>query len=185
MKYLAAFCLCLTAFFSPTASAQWMGWDVGVEFQAYPTGLIPGVRGDLYWGEHSGANVRLGYNWIRHGDAGVHEDERGGGVGVSAGYRRFLRTDFSGFFFGGRSDFWYNRLDWKDNIGKPNELTGESKVFVLQPTIEAGYLFLFADDKWFFTPAASFGIEINVATKGEETGQGLILLGGVAVGRRF
>ena len=54
-------------------------------------------RGFLY--KHV-LHFRLGYNWIRHGDQGVHEDERGDGFGFSLGYKYYLKKRFRDLFFG-------------------------------------------------------------------------------------
>ena len=51
--------------------------DIGIEIQAYPTGLIPGIRAEWGWGEQQSVHLRLGYNIVRHRDLGEHEDERG------------------------------------------------------------------------------------------------------------
>ena len=57
-------------------------------------------------------------------------------------------------------------------------------VTVLQPTIEAGYLYPL-NNNFFITPTIAYGFEINIDTDGEDTGEGPILLLGLHVGRRF
>lgn len=154
--------------------------DLSFEFQAYPTGLIPGIR--LEWGfqERHALHLRVGYNWIRHRDLGVHADERGDGFGGTLGYRYFLSQDFRAWFLGLRADIWRNKVAWED----PNA-SGVSNIWVLQPTLEGGYLFLLGENQWIFAPSLAFGAEINVVTEGAEVGQGLILLLGFSVGKRF
>jgi len=79
--------VCIASFcFTAPMSGQGKTLKIGVEFQAYPTGVIPGVRADLYFDDRAKAHVRIGYNFVRHGDAGVHQDERGGGPGLTIGY---------------------------------------------------------------------------------------------------
>lgn len=149
--------------------------SVGVEFQAYPTGIIPGIRAELPLGEHSEANLRLGYQIIDHQDFGVQDDETGDGFGGTLGYRYYLKTDRDGFFGGIRADLWFNTIDW-ETAGT----SGQSNITVLQPTLEAGYRFWLGDN-FSIAPALGFGLEWNIATDGAETGQGPIVLGGVSV----
>jgi len=164
-----------TAFYGQT--------DFSVEFQAYPTGLIPGIRLEQAVKTHYAFHLRAGYNWVRHRDQGRHEDERGDGKGFSVGYKRYFRSGHEGFFIGARNDVWWNELDWKDRIGQPDEVSGHTKITVLQPTLEAGYVFLKSD--WILSPTVAFGFEFNVKTEGEPVGEGAILLLGVQLGRRF
>lgn len=153
-------------------------WAIGPEFQAYPTGLTPGLVAYKSIGNNNYIHLKAGYNHVRHGDAGLHEDERGGGFGGSLGFNRLVAIRKSNFLAGVRCDLWYNEIDWKIRIDEPNEESGVSKVTVLQPTISMGYPI--AVGKGFFLPQISFGAEINVETQGEETGEGLILLVGVS-----
>ena len=158
--------------------------DLSFEFQAYPTGLIPGIQIEKGFGAKDAVHLRLGYQHIRHGDWGVQEDERGNGYGFSLGYKHYLKEGFAGWFWGLRNDFWWNTLDWKNNIGELNEIGGTSEIIVIQPTAMAGYLFELGKTG-FFTPTIAFGFEVNVETEGEEMGQGAILLLGFEIGKRF
>ena len=171
--------LCLFAFQGSTQIV-----DLGMETQLYPTGIIPGVRIEYGFAEKNAVHLRLGVNIIRHQDLGVHEDERGSGYGFSLGYKRYLKPAFKGFFFGIKNDIWFNTLDWKDQIGDPLEQKGQSKVTVVQPTAEVGYLFHWSSN-WFLAPNLAFGYEVNVKTEGEPIGEGAILLIGFTAGRRF
>lgn len=157
---------------------------IGLEFQAYPTGLIPGIRVDRTLGVKSAAHLRVGYNWVRHGDAGVHEDERGEGFGATLGYRRFFKAGPKSFFAGIRCDLWSNQLEWKDQIGQADEVSGISKILVLQPTLEGGYLFA-SESGCYVSPSLAFGREINIKTEGEKVGEGFILLIGISAGKQF
>ncbi len=159
--------------------------DASFEFQAYPTGLIPGIRIEGGFAERHAAHLRLGYTWIRHGDAGKHDDERGKGFGLTLGYRYFFKPEgFRGFFLGARNDFWFNEIDWKNDVGQAGETSGTTEIIVVQPTVEAGWLFVF-NEKWVLAPTLAFGYEVNVKTEGEPTGEGMIMLAGLSLGRRF
>ena len=114
---------------------------IGIEAQKYPVGHIWGGRVDITIGIHNTINFRVGYNFARHQDFGVHQDERGGGFGGSVGVRHYTGDEKSKWFIGLRTDLWFNTIDWKDNIGKPNEISGITKITVLQPTLEGGYGF--------------------------------------------
>ncbi|MCB0625730.1 MAG: hypothetical protein KDC43_17875 [Saprospiraceae bacterium] len=161
-------------------------WDLSFEFQAYPTGLLPGIRLERGFDDHHALHLRAGYNWVRHRDLGEWDDERGGGFGGTLGYRFYLGEGRQNWFFGARSDLWFNQIDWQDLDDDGNLLAeGTSDIVVLQPTAEAGYLFTFGNDSWLFAPSLGFGLEINVQTEGEEVGQGAILLLGFTLGKRF
>jgi len=151
------------------------------EFQAYPTGLIPGVTYERFFSPKDSFNYRLGIQIVRHGDEGVQDLERGNGFGGSFGYRRYLR---SGISVGARTDLWFNDLDWVDNIGEPDEETGNTDIIVLQPVVEATIRRYFSSN-WFVQPSVAAGFEINIFTDGEETGQGFIVLGALSIGRSF
>ncbi len=159
--------------------------DFGFEMQAYPTGLIPGIYFEKTLGERHAIHLRLGYNWIRHRDLGVHEDERGDGWGFTLGYKRYFNQNFTGFFSTAKVDIWSNNLDWKDNIDTPIEIRGNTSITVLQPTLEIGYLFLLSKNNLTISPTVAFGYEVNVKTKGEPVGEGAILLLGIQLGKRF
>jgi len=175
LKYIllfgCLFCFCLIS------KAQ--NLDISFEFQA-----IPGFRIEKGFQEKNAIHLRLGYNWIRHRDLGVHEDERGNGFGFTVGYKRYFKENYEGFFIGARSDFWFNELDWKDNIDLPTEISGTTNITVIQPTAEAGYLFLL-NNNWIFAPNIAFGYEVNVKTEGAPVGEGAILLLGFKIGKRF
>ena len=146
----------------------------GLEVQAYPTGLIAGVTTDYELNNQMLVHLRAGYNLVRHRDLGVHEDERGGGFGGTLGLRYYFDQVHTGWFAEARSDLWFNKITWKDRIGAINQTTGESEVTVLQPTAMGGYTFEFGRIR--FCPTLALGWEINIKTKGAETGQGPILL---------
>lgn len=157
--------------------------SAGAEVQAYPAGVILGVRTEWQADEHNALNLRLGYNIARRGDYGKHDNEEGGGPGFSIGYRRYLHGWLPGLFAGIRSDLWRMDIDWRDDL--PAEITGTTEITVVQPTVEAGYDLLKPNSAWRVVPTISFGYEINVDTEGEPVGEGAILLGGVNIGLRL
>lgn len=161
-------------------------FDLNLEVQAYPTGIIPGIRLEKGFADQHAVHLRLGYNWIRHRDLGVHDDERGDGFGFTVGYKYYFKEGFEGWFLGLRDDTWFNSLDWEDYDGGGNvTASGTSDIIVVQPTAEGGYTFTLGDGSWTFTPNVGFGFEVNVKTDGAEVGQGAILLLGVKIGPRF
>lgn len=157
---------------------------LGLELQVYPTGQLIGITFEKMWSSKNACHIRAGYNRVRHGDAGVHDEESGGGLGGTLGYRRYFREDYRGWHIGIRSDLWFNTIDWKDFLPGAAPNTGTSNIIVLQPTLESGYLFLFKKEI-FLDFALAFGKEFNIKTEGEPTGEGYILLGGLTFGIRF
>ncbi len=180
-SFLFLFCvlnLCLLAQEKP--------FDFGIEVQVYPTGVIPGLHLQKAISPYSAMNLRLGYQQINHRDLGVHESEIGSGFGFTIGYRQYFREGHDGFVLDARNDFWWNTLNWKDNIDSFDELRGQSKIIVAQPTLKGGYSIVFGQkDDYVFTPTIAFGYEINVKTEGSPVGEGAILLLGIELMQRF
>lgn len=181
MKNTILFFSLLSAF---TTRAQSGPFDATFEFQAYPTGLIPGVRFEKGFAEKNAVSLRLGYQIIDHRDLGKNDDEVGNGYGFSLGYKRYFKENYQGLYAGVKNDFWWNTIEWKMNPDTPDEFSGETDIVVVQPTAEVGYLFAF-DNGWILSPTLAFGFEINVETEGRPTGEGAIFLLGVNVGKRF
>lgn len=163
------------------AQAQAPVFDLGLELQAYPTGLLPGLRAERGFGGKQAVHLRIGANLVDHRDLGKHDDETGSGLGFSLGYKRYFREGYQGPFAGARSDVWFNEIDWV-NLDAPS--TGTTKITVLQPTAELGWLFALGK-KLYLAPSLAFGFEINVKTEGEPTGEGAIFLLGFHGGYRF
>lgn len=162
--------------------------DLSFEFQAYPTGLIPGLRLEKNFGLKDAVHVRLGYQLIDHRDLGKHEDEWGTGYGLTIGYKRYFKEQHQGWALGIKSDLWFNKIEWAypDTYlpEPPNTAEGITDIIVLQPTLEASYLMTFGTG-WIFTPSLAFGFEWNIKTEGEPTGEGAIVLLGFSIGKRF
>ncbi len=160
-------------------------FDVGLEIQAYPTGVIPGIHFEYGLSDRDGLLGRVGYNIVNHRDLGVQDNEKGGGFGFSLGYRHYFKTDRQGFFLGARTDLWFNKIDWKDSPNLPTEVRGKTDVTVFQPTAEAGYVINLKKEGWSFVPSIAFGAEINIKTEGVPVGEGAVLLLGFTFRKRF
>ena len=180
MRYLIFTCLLLvnTGLLAQSGNV----FDLGVEFQAYPTGILPGVRAELGFAEKNSVHLRVGANNFNHRDLGVQDAESGGGLGFTLGYKRYLKTGFTGWYGGVRSDVWFNEVNWANF--NPDSF-GTTDIVVIQPTAEIGHHWLIGKRGLFVTPALAFGFEINVKTEGEPTGEGAIILLGVTIGKRF
>ena len=160
-------------------------FDVGLEVQVYPTGVIPGLHFEYGLGDKDGLLARVGYNIVDHRDWGVQDDEEGGGFGFSLGYRRYFKEERQGFFIGARTDLWFNKIDWTNNPNLPTEVQGRTDITVLQPTAEAGYVFNLKKEGWSFVPSIAFGAEINIKTEGIPVGKGAVVLLGFTFRKRF
>jgi len=151
-------------------------FELGLEIQAYPTGIIPGIRFEKYLNSSSSLNFRLGYQLIDHRDLGVQNNEDGSGYGASIAYRRFFKSNHKGLSLAFRTDLWFNKIDWENDSG-----IGTSNITVIQPSLMGEYA-LRVSDGFSITPSLSFGWEWNVTTDGIPTGEGAIILLGCAFG---
>jgi Protein of unknown function (DUF3575) len=165
---------CVHAQTSPNATT-----DVAFEFQWYPAGTITGLTGSYNFSENHAIQLRVAYNNANRHDFGKHDDEKGGGVGFTVGYRYYFKAGHEKWFAGLRSDLWNLKINWQEN-----DIMGSTRILVLQPTLEVGYLFRISDH-FFISPSIANGFEINVRTKGEPVGEGLISLIGLQAGWRF
>ncbi|MEL6660380.1 MAG: DUF3575 domain-containing protein [Bacteroidota bacterium] len=184
MKYTIGLLFSLLLAFSASGQSTSNYVALGLEFQQYPTGSIPGIRLGVSVAEHHSLDFRVGYNIVYHGDAGVRQLEEGGGFGISPGYQYWFRSEHEGLFLGARVDFWFNTIDWKDNIGLPNEVNGVTEITVVQPTIMGGYSIPIGQ-KLYLTPTLAVGAEINTQQEGEDVGEGAILLAGIQFNYRI
>lgn len=156
---------------NPTGSAQF-----GPEVQVYPAGAILGGRYELPAGERTVQFARLAVNLTDRGSWGQHDDEQGHGFGGGIGMRRWLDQQGIGWHYGARADIWSLSLDWED---RAPARSGDSKVLVLQPAIEGGYSWWNRGGR--IDLSLSLGVEVNVDTRGEDVGEGPILLLGVSL----
>jgi hypothetical protein len=151
-------------------------FTLGLEIQAYPTGVIPGIRLEKFINGSTSLSLRLGYQIIDHRDLGVQENEEGSGYGASFAYRKFFNSQQKGFSLALRSDIWRNKIDWQTGSD-----FGTSNITVVQPTLMGEYTFK-SNTNFSITPSFSFGWEWNVSTDGEATGEGAIILLGCSFG---
>jgi hypothetical protein len=182
---LLVLCLCCP-FWAQSQDAELKTKELGLTFQQYPTGSVPGLSYTFQPGEdsHHSLQLRLGYNIVYHGNAGVWEDERGGGFGFSPGWLYHFKAERKGLYLGSRLDVWFNSIDWKGQGPADNPINGTSNIVVLQPTAVAGYRILLGVN-FVLVPEIAVGAEINVINDGKNVGQGAILLGGLTLARRF
>jgi len=156
---------------------------LGAEFQAYPTGIIPGISADIQLAEKSYAHIRLAANIFDHRDLGEQMDEEGSGWGFSLGFRRFWNAEHRGWRLGVKTDVWFNSVDWMDMDSNGDPTSGTTDITVLQPTAELSYVF--NKSGLVFAPMIAFGLEWNVRTEGEPTGEGPIILAGFQIAKTF
>ena len=179
MKKIFSLLLCLlTASFIFGQSSL----DIGVEFQAYPTGILPGIRIEKNFAARHAIHLRAGANIFNHRNWGKHFTEKGNGYGFSVGYKRYFQPGHERWFLGARSDLWFNKVNWTKDIALP-PYSGTTTITVIQPTAEVG--FTFVKNTFYFSPTLALGFEINTNTVGEPTGEGAIVLLGLHTGLRF
>jgi len=162
--------------------------NAGLELQAYPAGVIPGLTLDYEITESQFLHLRVGYNYTDRGSWGEHDQEDGGGLGFSLGYRfrELFGTKFTADL---RSDLWFMNIDWQDErlicgtVPPCNEVLaeGNTDITVLQPTAGIGYPLRLSSGV-VLTPTLSFGREINIRTDGEQVGEDFIGLIGLRLG---
>ncbi len=157
---------------------------LGVSAQFYPAGIIPTINYEHFVSENASFLYRLGANITDRKDfSSEHDNEKGAGFGGSFGYRRHFLFNKGNLIIGFNTDAWNLWIDWKDNIGLANEITGTSSVFVLQPWLEAGYFFNLKSTASKIGITAGFGREINVITNGEDVAQDWI--GSISIQYKF
>ena len=143
-----------------------------LETQWYPAGYEFMVSGEYGVTANDAFHLKLGYNLARRKNFSPYNDfENGGGIGATLGYRRyFTGNSNSGLYIGVRTDIWSLSIDWEDADATPN--AGTTKIVVLQPTGEIGYLYQFPESPIAIGLNAAAGWEVNIVTKGEEVGEG-------------
>ena len=161
------------AFAEPTAPS---GFDVGVEVQGYPAGVISALRARVELLDHFALFGYLALNITERQDFGEHDDEDGLGFGGGLAARVYWNADRTGFHAGARLDVWSIAIDWQDTVDR--QAQGTTDIVVVQPTGQLGYTFRIGD-RFLLEPTLSLGAEINVVEDGESVGQGAILLLGL------
>lgn len=151
--------------------------QTGVEVQAYPAGIIPGLHLRKTISDQDVIHARLAANITDRQDFGEHDDESGSGFGGGIGWRRIHEgsnpASPNGFHYGARLDLWSLDIDWKD----PGR-SGSTDILVLQPSAEIGYGWTHVS-LGRLEATLGLGVEVNVDTQGEDVGEGAILLFGL------
>jgi hypothetical protein len=153
--------------------------DAGGEFQGYFKGYTAALHLAYNFSIHHSFQLRLGYNKNNLKDKGKHDNEEGGGHGGSLGYRYYFLVRPHGFFLGVHADLWRLSIDWRQG-----NVTGNSKIWALQPSVEMGYMILI-NDMFFITPSVSAGVQSNIKTEGQAIGDGFIMMTGISAGWKF
>ena len=154
----------------------------GLAVQAYPAGVIFNGHFAYFYKPNQSIGVYLGYNLTNRRDWGEHDDEQGGGAGAGLAWRYYFKEKgVNGLHAGIRTDMWFMTIDWEEDTGQE----GETEISVLQPTVQLGYSFFPQESRLTFELNASLGAEFNVLTRGEDVGEGAILLVGFGFGYRF
>ena len=157
---------------------------LGPEYNYYPAGHVVGIQAEYSPNNnHHSFNARIASNITRRWDfSGLNDDERGVGFGTSLGYRYYLTPECNGVYLGARTDLWFITVNWKDSSEAIK--SGTSKITVIQPTFEIGYLFKFKRG-WELGTACVNGVELNVKTEGEPVGEGWITLWQLRISKRI
>ena len=160
---------------SASSSSTNQKLNYGVSLQVYPAGIIPTVNAELYRNEKYSWLFRVGANLTDRRDfSDFHDEEKGGGFGGSIGYRRhFPLKNNDKIIVGLNTDLWNLWINYKDDVGEPNETSGRTYILVLQPYLETGYFFNLKNSSKLGV-TLGFGREFNVITRGEEVEQDLI-----------
>ena len=148
---------------------------VGLSTQIYPAGLIATIHTELFYNKNTSLFFRAGGNFADRKDfSPFNDNEKGNGFGGSAGYRKYINLKKGNILLGSNLDVWNMWIDWKNNIGQPNQTQGRTYTLVLQPWLEAGYFISVNKSPIEIGITTGFGREINVITNGKPVGQGWI-----------
>jgi hypothetical protein len=154
---------------------------LGPEYNYYPAGHVFGLQAELYpKNDNHSLNAPLAYNkTVRWCFSGLNDDERGG---CSTGYRYYLTPECSGLYIGARTDTSFMQVRWQDSSEQIK--VGTTKINVLQPTFELGYLFHFKNG-WELGTAFTNGVELNIKMDGAPVGEGWIALWQIRLNKRI
>jgi len=149
--------------------------NLGFSVQLYPAGMITTIHSEIFQSHKTSLFLRAGANFANRKDFSLYNDnERGIGFGGSLGYRKHINLNKGRIMAGINTDLWNMWINWKNNIGEPNQTQGRTYTLVLQPWLESGY-FIWAKNSLFQVGVtAGFGREINIITTGKDVGQGWI-----------
>ena len=146
--------------------------QIGAELQFYPAGYMPTITANFFVKEHLAIRVRVGGNFADRSDFSIYNDEeKAKGFGGTIGVQRYFPYWKGNFIVGIYVDGWNMWTDWKDNVDSVHPQSGTTYNFVIQPWINAGYLFQ-VTKQWNAGMTFGVGREFNVITHGENVGEG-------------
>ncbi|HEX5112145.1 MAG TPA: hypothetical protein VFV79_04815 [Saprospiraceae bacterium] len=147
----------------------------GISAQFYPAGIIATLDLDKFYSPKSSMMLRAGCNLIeRHDFSDINDHEAGFGLGASIGYRKHFLLKKGAIIAAFNTDLWNEWINWENNLGSPEETTGQTYTLVLQPWLQTGYFTKVNKSSLQYGITAGFGREINVITDGSEVAQGWI-----------
>jgi len=146
--------------------------ELGTELQLYPAGYMTMITSNIFIREDWTLRFRLGGNFANREDfSGFNDDEVAKGFGGSFGLVKYVPYWKGNFIFGASFDTWNMWTKWKDGINTTNPTSGTTYNLVIQPWVNAGYLYNLSN-KLNTGISLGFGREINVITRGEKVGEG-------------
>lgn len=146
--------------------------EIGTEFQFYPAGFMPTVTANFFIKENLALRVRIGGNFAdRSGFSTYNDEEKAKGFGGTFGVQKLFPIWKGNIVIGAYMDGWHMWTDWKDNTDSINPEEGNTYNFVVQPWLNAGYLFQLSQ-QWNAGLTLGVGREFNVITRGEKVGEG-------------
>ena len=146
--------------------------EIGTELQLYPVGYMTMITTNIFIKEDLALRFRLGGNFANREDfSGFNDDEVAEGFGGSFGFVKYVSYWKGNFIFGASLDTWNMWTKWKDGINTSNPTSGTTYNLVIQPWVNAGYLYNLSN-KWNAGISVGLGREVNVITRGENVGEG-------------
>ena len=146
--------------------------EIGSEIQLYPAGIMPLITSNIFLNDKWALRFRMGGNFADRQDfSPYNDDEVASGFGATIGLVRYVPYRNGHFIFGASIDTWNMWTDWKDGLQSQNPTSGKTYNLVIQPWVNAGYLFD-VSNRWNLGGSLGFGREINVITRGEKVGEG-------------
>ncbi|CAH8282217.1 hypothetical protein EV196_105331 [Mariniflexile fucanivorans] len=146
--------------------------EIGTELQVYPVGYMTMITSNIFIKEDLALRFRLGGNFANREDfSGFNDDEVAEGFGGSFGLVKYVSYWKGNFIFGASLDTWNMWTKWKDGINTSNPTSGTTYNLVIQPWVNAGYLYNLSN-KWNAGISVGLGREINIITRGENVGEG-------------
>lgn len=155
------------------AGQQQYNINLGVNLQLYPAGIITSIHAEKFMNPHNAMILRLGGNFANRKNFSAYNDnEKGNGLGATVGYRHYFDLKTGRLLIGGNTDIWNMWIHWRNKVGQDKETHGTTYTLVLQPWLEAGYVYPLSHSPLQVGLTTGFGREINIVTSGKAVGQG-------------